>query len=690
MDGAPPFATPVRAEAPRADELPLVKTEALPPQPPAPKPREAPAAGVVDVEARVAQPMRAAGGVPLGLPFLFVPSPPQPRPPQPQHRQQAAAASDSSMELVLRPMPSRAASLVGRRVAMWRRWHDYPGGRCTVFKGVIEAALPPARQDGWRWRVRLEDGTAEEAAWPELQSWLVHDEDNDGQAVQSPAPQPAAPAPPSAPAGGAGAAQRAGKQYKGVKPEGRLFRVVALTGGKRVSLGGFATAEAAAHAYDDGRRRCGQRVVNFPRAGTNELQAVRHERDLATLQRVEPGVDHTRCGVPPQRSPPQHAPRVEPRSKAEAREASAQCPWPMALRSSRAPSAVDTLPHVAAAQDAPPGEDDDSLVGRRVSLPYRETCSSSKAKYYEGVVVAKRAGAYDVRLKDGYMQRGVSIKMVLKHSVTSAAEADDAAGAAAGSHAPRQRGSRATAGNSSSHDAEAGAGGAGSGSLAVPIRGVWKAADNMYRAVLYLQHTCKPLGLFSNFKAAALAVDAAARKEGLQHLLNFPTTTAEHKAVTEHLKRPNVMSSLARKRSSESLARDAAAAAVPSPPPPRKRSRVAKPAASDDNAAAAPSEEPSAPHAAVGKAPSAAAALEGSDAVAFLRGIKPPLQDLDAIVQELHANELTMKYLAMVAQHNGTPAFALMRDDLFKALSIKRVTDQLVFTAALSALAPKA
>lgn len=124
MDGAPPFATPVRAEAPRADELPLVKTEALPPQPPAPKPREAPAAGVVDVEARVAQPMRAAGGVPLGLPFLFVPSPPQPRPPQPQHRQQAAAASDSSMELVLRPMPSRAASLVGRRVAMWRRWHD--------------------------------------------------------------------------------------------------------------------------------------------------------------------------------------------------------------------------------------------------------------------------------------------------------------------------------------------------------------------------------------------------------------------------------------------------------------------------------------------------------------------------------------------------------------------------------------
>ena len=680
MDGASPFATPARAEAPRADApRPPLKSEALLPPPP----RDGPAAGVADVEARVAQQMRAAGAAAGASPHASLSSPPQPRPPQPQLRQAAAAESDSSVELVLRPMPPRAASLVGRRVVRCRWWRDFPGGRCTLLKGVIEAAIPPARQDGWRWHARLEDGTAEEAAWPELQTWLVCDgDDGDCQAAQSPAPQPAAPPPPPAHAGGAGAAQRAGRQYKGVvKPQGahqHTFRVEAVTGGKRISLGGFTSAEAAARVYDNGRRRCGLRVVNFPRAGTDEVQAVPHESDLTTLRRLELGVDHARCGVPPQRLP-----RAEPRSKAEAREAS-----PKALRSSRAPSAVDTPLHAAAAQAAAPGEDGDSLVGRRVSLPYRKT-SSQKSRYYGGVVVAQRAGAYDIRLDCGYMEEGVSTKLVLKHTVTSAADAADAADAAG---APRQRGSRAAAGNSSSHAADAGAGGAGNGSMAVPIRGVWKVADDMFRAVLCESRTSrKPLGLFPTFKAAALAVDVAARKTGQLHLLNFPNTPAEVKAVTEQNKWPQIMAGVAnaRKRSSESVLRDAAAAAAVPLLLPHKRSRVAKPAASDDNAAAAPSEEPSAP-AAFGTAPSAAAAAMCSDAVAFLRGIKPPLQDLDAIVHELHAKELTMAHLAMVAQHNGAPAFALLRDDLVKALSIKRITDQLAFTVALSALAPKA
>ena len=177
-------------------------------------------------------------------------------------------------------------------------------------------------------------------------------------------------------------------------------------------------------------------------------------------------------------------------------------------------------------------------------------------------------------------------------------------------------------------------------------------------------------------------------------MLNFPNTPTEHKAVMEYFKQPHVIASLARKRGGEDVARDAAADAVPSPPP-RKRKRLARSAASDDNAAAGPSEEPSAgaaivsaPFGAAPLPPAAAAAAAAADAAAFLCSIKPSLQDLDAIVQELHATGLSMAHLNAVAKHNGAPAFALMRDDLFKALKITRFADQLSFTVALSALAP--
>ena len=53
-----------------------------------------------------------------------------------------------------------------------------------------------------------------------------------------------------------------------------------------INLGRFAAAEEAARAYDDAIRKAGRRVVNFPRPGTNEVQAVKGEEDKTTLKRL--------------------------------------------------------------------------------------------------------------------------------------------------------------------------------------------------------------------------------------------------------------------------------------------------------------------------------------------------------------------------------------------------------------------
>ena len=79
--------------------------------------------------------------------------------------------------------------------------------------------------------------------------------------------------------------------YKGVYvlPNARtaaVFSAQFTNGGVRQMLGSFCSAEEAARAYDDAQRKAGSRVMNFPRPGTEEVQAVRGEEDRTTLQRA--------------------------------------------------------------------------------------------------------------------------------------------------------------------------------------------------------------------------------------------------------------------------------------------------------------------------------------------------------------------------------------------------------------------
>jgi len=78
--------------------------------------------------------------------------------------------------------------------------------------------------------------------------------------------------------------------YKGVfvYADARTIAVYAARfkdGSVRQLLGRFCTAEQAARAYDDAARKTGCRVVNFPRPGTDEVQAVKDEKSSITLRR---------------------------------------------------------------------------------------------------------------------------------------------------------------------------------------------------------------------------------------------------------------------------------------------------------------------------------------------------------------------------------------------------------------------
>ena len=83
----------------------------------------------------------------------------------------------------------------------------------------------------------------------------------------------------------------AAPDYKGVKVDAlartaAVFRAkIGINGGVHKFLGSICTAEEAARAYDDAARKAGRRFVNFPRPCTDEVQAVKGEKEEFTLAR---------------------------------------------------------------------------------------------------------------------------------------------------------------------------------------------------------------------------------------------------------------------------------------------------------------------------------------------------------------------------------------------------------------------
>jgi hypothetical protein len=171
-------------------------------------------------------------------------------------------------------------SLIGRRVL-----REFEAGS---FVGVI-LSTRFTRAYGQLWHVRYDDGDVEDLAWTELQDALrpadARELRESAGAGRSAAVVASAAHAAAVPTGSGAAADgqlpAAERCYKGVSswvsriyPFERHYRAALWVDGVNTLPGNFCTAVEAARAYDDAARVHGRLVVNFPRAGTEEVQAV--------------------------------------------------------------------------------------------------------------------------------------------------------------------------------------------------------------------------------------------------------------------------------------------------------------------------------------------------------------------------------------------------------------------------------
>lgn len=239
----------------------------------------------------------------------------------------AAGASAGFSALAPLPEPPVPWLLVGRRV---RRALPAASGAGPQLREGVVIGVCTQPTGATLWRVHYEAiSEREELSWPELSAALVNEAreaSRQGLAPADTAPTPVVTPTPSAgdsgepieldasadDAGGeATSLQRSGRdpdadgpraaayhgqqpapKYKGVygiwkSLTGASRAEIYLTGGKREMLGTFASALDAAIAFDAAARRHGRRCVNFPRPGTDEVQAVAREHEGVTLMRAQ-------------------------------------------------------------------------------------------------------------------------------------------------------------------------------------------------------------------------------------------------------------------------------------------------------------------------------------------------------------------------------------------------------------------
>ena len=156
--------------------------------------------------------------------------------------------------------------------------------------------------------------------------------------------------------------QNVADEYKGVRYAAtkRIFTASVRSMRKVRLIGAFATAEEAARAYDAEMREQGRLVVNFPRPGTAEVQAVRGESDSYTLlleRHRSTLVEAPQAGASPaQATPRSGAAAVTERERAsEALSAHAVPVWGgvKRRRTSRAAPDVPLVPAVKAMPATP-------------------------------------------------------------------------------------------------------------------------------------------------------------------------------------------------------------------------------------------------------------------------------------------------------------------------------------------------
>ena len=167
--------------------------------------------------------------------------------------------------------------------------------------------------------------------------------------------------------------------YKGVSVDSKartaaVFQVAVVCGGKTTYLGHFCTAEEAARAHDDAVRKAGRCVVNFPRPKSNEVQAVKGEKEELTLRRAAAEqAAGASGGITPHDLPAQSTkrrtfapPPSEPSRKRAAASVETQAPAVIKTESPAAPSPARYTrrpPHRidAAAWPPPAGEEEPSV-----------------------------------------------------------------------------------------------------------------------------------------------------------------------------------------------------------------------------------------------------------------------------------------------------------------------------------------